>query len=134
MPISNTTGRIFFFALALLCAGLAARRLYIQRLFNSESTNVIAEVLPGSVSNSFTHSGSPYVKYAFTLPPGRTFRSSQGGYSGRPGDTILVEYVRTHPQFNRVAGSAPMGQRLVWLFTILAALFLLISARLKLPD
>ncbi|GAC1702367.1 MAG: hypothetical protein NVS9B4_07610 [Candidatus Acidiferrum sp.] len=125
--------RLFFLALALVCAGLAARRVRVNHLFDSAPATITAQILPGSVSSLSSHPGSPYVKYSFTLPDGRTFTNSQGGYSGTAGDTILVEYVRNNPGLNRVAGSGKTQNRLVWIFAVPAVLFLLIAARLKAP-
>ena len=124
--------RLFFLVLAIVCASLALRRAYIDHLFDSASAKVDAHILSGSVSNAFTHAGSSFVKYSFTLPDGRTFTNTQGNYSGNPGDTIVVEYVRTNPALNRVAGSESRERRLVWIFGIPAAFCFLIALRLKL--
>ena len=125
---SNIRLRLIFFLVAILCAGLAARRGYIDRSFDRESTNVIATLLPGSTPHA---SKASFVHYSFTLPDGRVFTHSQGGYSGNPGQKILVEYVPSRPEWNRVAGSRPMENRLRWVLGIAAAVFLLIAARLK---
>ena len=125
---SNMRLRLIFFMIAIACAGLAARRVYIDRLFDRESTNVVAYLLPGSTSHG---SRASSVKYSFTLSDGRVFTNSQGGYRGNPGETILVEYVRSRPEWNRVAGSEHMENRLRWIFGIAAAVFLLIAVRLK---
>jgi hypothetical protein len=132
MARANRMVRLLFLVLALICASLAVRRLYIDHLFDSASATINAHVVPGSVSNAFTHAGSSSIKYSFTLPDGRTFTSTQGNYSGNPGDTIAVEYVRTSPDLNRVAGSESSGRRLVWIFAIPATFFLLVALRLKL--
>ena len=132
MARANTVIRLFFFALALACTGLSIHQAFMNSLFVSESETISANILPGSVSNAFTHPGSSYVNYSFTLQDGRTFKNSQGGYSGKLGDTILVEYIRTRPDTNRVAGSEEMSNRLVWIFGIPGAIFMLIALRIKL--
>ena len=132
MAGSNVIVRLLFLVLALVCASLAVRRLYIEHLFDSEPVTIDAHILPGGVTNAFTHAGSSFTKYSFTLPDGRTFTNTQGNYSGNPHDTIVVEYVRTNPDLNRVAGSQSSARRLVWIFGSAAALFLLMAVRLKL--
>lgn len=90
----NTAIRLAFFVLAVACGGRAARRVYIDRLFDTEPEKVIAHILPGSAAHAAKTS---YVN-SFTLPDGRVFNNSQGGYSGKPGERILVEYVRSRPE------------------------------------
>ena len=131
MANANTVIRLFIFALALACTSLSIRQAYINNLFVSESETISADIVPGSVLNSFTHTGSSFVNYSFTLKDGRTFKNSQGAYSGKPGDTILVEYVRTRPNSNRIFGSEAMSNRLVWIFGIPSAIIMLIAARIK---
>lgn len=124
----STKLRLIFFVAAIVCGGLAARRVYIDRLFDRESVEIIAHLLPGSSRSGASRSS---VKYSFTLPDGRTFTNNQGGYSGNVGDGILVEYVKSRPEWNRVAGSGRTENRLRWIFGIAAGVFLLIAVRLK---
>jgi hypothetical protein len=132
MARAHSMVRLLFLVLALACTSLAVRRLYIDHLFDSASATINAHIVPRGVSNQFMHAGSSFIKYSFTLPDGGTFTNTQGNYSGNPGDTIVIEYVRTDPDLNRVAGSESRERRLVWIIAIPAAFFLLVALRLRL--
>jgi hypothetical protein len=131
-PQANILIRGFFLILAFLCVGFSGRQFYIDHMFDTSAATATARIVSGSISNPFFHAGSSFVKYTFTLPDGRTFENSQGLYSGNPGDTIQIEYVHPSPELNRVAGSGSREHRLVWIFGVPAALFLLIALRLRL--
>jgi hypothetical protein len=124
----RTKLRLIFLVAAMVCGGLAARRVYIGRLFDTESVEIIAHLLPGSARSGASRSS---VKYSFTVPDGRSFTNSQGGYSGNVGDGILVEYVKSRPEWNRVVGSGRTENRWPWIFGIPAGVFLLIAVRLR---
>lgn len=78
--------------------------------------HVLAEpaVAPGLiVASGRTQSSrgvtTAFIRYEFVDPLGRTQAGTSSGYSGKPGEYILIEYSPRLPSIHRVAGEGKTG-------------------------
>ena len=119
-PLSVLPGTLLA-VIGLVLALIGGGKMYLNQRYTQEGKRVI-----GVVTASSMRSG---IRYEFQTPDGRTFTGRQSRYSGRPGETILLEYLASDPSWNRVAGSeqsdresfVPLG--IVGLVTLVAGLY-----------
>lgn len=123
-PLSVLPGALLaLIGLVLALAG--GGKMYLNQRYAQEGKRVIG-VITGSSSPSARSSA---IRYEFHTPDGRTFAGTQSRYSGRAGETILLEYLASDPSWSRVAGSEqndrqsflPVG--IVGVVTLLAGLY-----------
>ena len=119
-PLSVLPGTLLAL-IGLVLALVGGGKMYLNQRYTQEGKRVI-----GVVTASSMRSG---IRYEFQTADGRTFTGRQSRYSGRPGETILLEYLASDPSWNRVAGSEqsdrqsflPIG--IVGVLTLLAGLY-----------
>ncbi len=107
----------------LLFAGIGGGLLLLNRLYRTEGRMAHAVVTQAGYSSG--RSSVSWLTYRFRLPDGREIGGRQSGYTVRPGDTILVEYLPRLPGLNRVAGAGDQGQRYLLPITLAGAVFVL---------
>jgi hypothetical protein len=106
----------------LLLFLIAGGKALLNYFYSTQGSEIVAAVTWSGTSYS-GHSSYRTVRYAFTLPDGRTFRGSQTGYSATGGGPILVSYLPDHPSFNRVTGSERPDQKWLPFVALVGAFF-----------
>ncbi len=94
-------------AVGVLFVTICGGTLLLDHLYEASAERVVATVT-GSGRVHGSSGTTRYVRYAFALPVGDSYEGTTSGYTGVPGETILVSYLPFAPSFNRVAGA---GQR-----------------------
>jgi Protein of unknown function (DUF3592) len=112
----------------LLLVLMAGGKLLLDHFYQVEGNAVVATVTASGVTysrNSTYHN----VSYEFTLVDGRTFSGNQTGYRARRGEPILVNYLRSYPSFNRVAGSDRRDPQRLLPVAVVGIIFLFIGSQ-----
>jgi hypothetical protein len=113
------------FGLVLLAMG---GRLIIYDHLLASAVRAAAEITSAGSTRSSGSSSVNFVRYRFTDPSGRTFSGTSAGYSGRAGDSLLVEYVPRFPYIHRVAGEGrTSGYRWRWYIAGAGLFFLVVG-------
>ncbi len=108
-PLLIAAFGLFLIALALLKTGL-------NLLYELDGRAIVGTVLYTDYARD--PKGMPHssVTYRFSLRDGRAFEGHQTGYSPKPGESILLEYLAHHPSVNRVAGAERSERK--WLLPV----------------
>jgi hypothetical protein len=105
---------------------LGAGRLYLDRLYVQEGQHAAGRVTFATTHGTMNPVSSSVIQYQFATASGASLSGRQEGYSGRVGEVLDIEYLRSSPGWNRIAGAARRYQR--WnLPTIVGGLLFLIA-------
>ncbi|MFZ0635596.1 MAG: DUF3592 domain-containing protein [Candidatus Acidiferrales bacterium] len=124
---NERTGLLLFGAFGLLLALISVGRSGLDYLYKLNGREIVGTVLYSGLSYGANHTAQSYMTYEYVVPDGRSFDSTQTGYTLNPGERIRIEYLGTHPSVSRVAGVETREKEWVMPLGVLGLLMMALS-------
>lgn len=113
----SAVGFVFFF----IGIGLATSGALYDR-FGVKASGTVTDT-----GQTGGNSSTNWLAFRFTAPDGEEYTGRSSGYSGRSGESVLIEYLSIHPGWNRVSGAGRRSQRWQWWIAGFGGAFALIG-------
>jgi hypothetical protein len=102
---SAVTASLLIGGFGLILCAISLVKGGLDLLYHLDGAEIRGTILYSDYAYGPQHMPHRNVVYQFTPPRGTTLRGSQSGYSGKPGESILIQYLSSRPSINRVAGA-----------------------------